>query len=449
MYWQRRFFNLGGEIMLTTRPRGTNDFLPGEVEKWQHVENVFRDLCHDYAYGEIRTPIFEHTELFMRGVGETTDIVEKEMYTFKDRSERSITLRPENTAPVVRAFLEHKLYAQTQPTKLYYIGPMFRYDKPQAGRYRQFHQVGAEILGTQDPAADAETIVLAIRYLEKLGLEMMGLSEKGSLELYVNSIGCPDCRPTHMEELKQYLQSNFAHLCPDCQNRFDRNPLRILDCKNEQCRRVTEGAPDIIEFLCDECSEHFSGVKSHLDDVKIPYHVNPRLVRGLDYYTKTTFEITSNALGSQSSVCGGGRYDGLVELCGGEATPGVGFAMGVERLILTVDKKGNDLPGTPSVDVFIASIGQKANQKAFQIADQLRHAGFSADMDMLGRSLRGQMKYADKVKAAAVIIIGDDEIAKNVVAVRMMQSGEQVEIQMDDLVCSLGSILAERGEEDK
>ncbi len=427
--------------MLTTRPRGTNDFLPGEVEKWQHVEKVFRDLCHDFAYGEVRTPVFEHTELFLRGVGETTDIVEKEMYTFTDRSDRSITLRPENTAPVVRAFLEHKLYAQTQPTKLYYIGPMFRYDKPQAGRYRQFHQVGAEILGTQDPAADAETIVLAIRYLEKLGLEMIGLGEKGTLELFINSIGCPDCRPKHMEELKNYLHCNISKLCSDCQNRFDRNPLRILDCKNEQCRSVTEGAPDIIEYLCEECGEHFAGVKSHLGDVQIPYRVNPRLVRGLDYYTKTTFEITSNALGAQSSVCGGGRYDGLVELCGGDPTPGVGFAMGVERLILTVDKKGYPLPGTPSLDVFIASIGKAANDKAFQIADTLRQAGISADLDMLGRSLRGQMKYADKVKASVVIIIGDDEIDKNVVSVRSMKTGDQKEIRMSDLTSAMIHML--------
>ena len=429
--------------MLTTRPRGTNDFLPGEVEKWQHVEAVFRDICHNFAYGEIRTPIFEHTELFFRGVGETTDIVEKEMYTFTDRSDRSLTLRPENTAPVVRAFLEHKLFSQTQPTKLYYIGPMFRYDKPQSGRYRQFHQVGAEILGNHAPSADAEAIVLAIRYLESLGLQMIAKSEKGSLLLFINSIGCPACRPNHMEELKKYLKENLRELCEDCQNRFDRNPLRILDCKVEQCQRITDGAPDIIQYLCHDCKEHFQGVKMHLDHVGIVYEVNPRLVRGLDYYTKTTFEITSNALGSQSSVCGGGRYDGLVELCGGEPTPGVGFAMGVERLILTVDKKGTPLPATTPVDIFVASIGTKANEMAFQIVDRLRGAGISSDMDMLNRSLRGQMKYADKVKSSAVILIGDDEIEKNVVTLRDMKTGGQSEISMNEIETVIHKLLSE------
>ncbi len=429
--------------MLTTRPRGTNDFMPGEVEKWQYVEQVFRNICHKYAYGEIRTPIFEHTELFLRGVGETTDIVEKEMYTFSDRSNRSITLRPENTAAVVRAYLEHKLFSQVQPTKLYYIGPMFRYDKPQAGRYRQFHQVGLEILGAANPSADAESIVVAIQFLKSLGLKMTDEADDGSLTLFINSIGCPNCRPNHMDELKEYLKINIGDLCDDCQNRFERNPLRILDCKNASCQEITRGAPDIINFLCTECSNHFTGLKAHLDSVGITYTINPRLVRGLDYYTKTTYEITSNALGSQSSVCGGGRYDGLVELCGGDPTPGVGFALGIERLILTVEKKGNPFPNENTISVFVASIGKESSLYAFSLTQSIRSAGISAESDMLGRSLRGQMKLADKLKAKIVVIVGEDELKEGFLTIRNMGDGAQYQVPSEKILDEIASKLSQ------
>ena len=427
--------------MLTTRPRGTNDFLPGEVEKWQFVENVFRDICKEYAYGEIRTPIFEHTELFTRGVGETTDIVEKEMYTFNDRSNRNITLRPENTAPVVRAFLEHKLYSQTQPTKLYYIGPMFRYDKPQSGRYRQFHQVGIEILGAKSPAADVETIELAVKYLERLGLKMKSVDEAGSLTLFINSIGCPACRPTHIRQLKDYLSERLEALCDDCSNRYMRNPLRVLDCKKENCQEVASNAPSILDSQCEECKEHFQGVREYLKAVEIPFEIDSQMVRGLDYYSKTTFEITSDALGSQSSVCGGGRYDGLVELCGGDPTPGVGFALGIERLILTVDKKSKVLPETPPVDVFIASIGSGTSLETFRTASKLRSENISSDYDMLERSLRGQMKYADKINAKITLIIGEDELKRQAAVLRDMESGEQQEIPLSEVVIKVKELL--------
>ncbi len=429
--------------MPITRPRGTNDFLPGVVEKWTHVEGEYRRLCREYGFAEIRTPIFEHTELFHRGVGETTDIVEKEMYSFMDRGERNITLRPEMTAGIVRAYLENNLSGQPLPVKLYGFGPMFRYDKPQAGRYRQFHQLDAEILGSQDPASDAEVIVLALHFFRRLGLDLIQPDGSGNLSLHINSIGCPVCRPKHREQLQAALKPHFNDLCPDCQSRFDRNPLRILDCKVERCREISLGAPDIVDCLCEECSTHFAGVKQYLDALGIAYELDPRLVRGLDYYTKTTFEFISNALGAQSSVCGGGRYDGLVEIIGGEPTPSVGFAIGIERLVLTVDAVGKTLPGSYPVDVFLATIGAGTRSELYRQLYRIREAGIAAVMDFGGRSLKGQMKYADKLNAKLTVILGEDELARGEATVREMTGSAQEKVPLNDLAAYLQAKLSQ------
>ncbi|HEX3032407.1 MAG TPA: histidine--tRNA ligase, partial [Bacillota bacterium] len=338
--------------MLTNRPRGTNDFLGDTVRKWQHLEDIIRGICREYGYGEIRTPIFEHTELFQRGVGDTTDIVEKEMYTFTDRGKRSLTLRPEGTAAAVRAFIENKLAAQAQPTKLWYVGPMFRYDRPQAGRYRQFHQFGVEVFGSNDPAVDAEVITMLMDLYGRLGLK--------DLELHINSVGCPTCREQHSRNLQEYLGDRVGKLCRNCQDRFDRNPLRILDCKQAECQELTQGAPTTTSSLCPECAEHFTKVKAYLDQVGIAYIVNERLVRGIDYYTNTAFEVMAKGIGAQSSIGGGGRYNGLIDQVGGGNIPGIGFAIGLERALLTMEEQQVSFPDEPAFDVFVATIGEEA-----------------------------------------------------------------------------------------
>lgn len=403
--------------MLTSGPRGTRDILPEESVHWQYIEDSARKVCHTYGYSEIRTPIFEHTDLFLRGIGETTDIVEKEMYTFTDRGNRSVTLRPENTAAVVRSFLEHKLYAGPQPVKLFYLGPMFRYDRPQAGRYRQFHQFGIEAIGAVGPTIDAEVIALAVQFLRQLGLS--------DLTLYINSVGCPQCRPVYRTELQGFLTDKLSHLCGDCQSRFDRNPMRILDCKNSSCTVHTQGAPQIADCLCDECGSHFFRLKTLLTAAHIEFVLNPSLVRGLDYYTKTAFEIQYAPLGAQSAVCGGGRYDGLIAECGGQATPGIGFAIGMERVLLALEKQGLLPKSTTDIDIFIAPLGEQAQATAFRLLSLLRESGLVADMDFMNRSLKAQMKYANKYPARFVAIIGDDEVIQNKVMLKNMQSGEQ------------------------
>ena len=410
--------------MLTTGPRGTKDILPLSSSHWQYVEQTAREVCRTFAYQEIRTPIFEHTELFLRGIGETTDIVEKEMYTFIDRGKRSITLRPENTAAVVRSYLENKLYAEAVPSKLFYIGPMFRYDRPQAGRFRQFHQFGIEAIGSPGPLIDAEIITLAVAFFHKLGLT--------DLSLYINSVGCPVCRPLYREKLQDFLQDKLSELCHDCQSLYDRNPLRILDCKNETCTALTAGAPEIADCLCPECQEHFAGLKEFLDQADIAYQLNPRLVRGLDYYTKTAFEIQYAPLGAQSAVCGGGRYDGLIAECGGPMTPGIGLAIGLERVLLALEKQGLLPVAREKLDVYVAALDEAAVPVAFNLVLQLRSSGLVTDLDTMKRSLKGQMKQANKRNADFVALLGAEEIQSGKVTIKNMQSGEQQLVALSD-----------------
>ncbi|ABO49294.1 histidyl-tRNA synthetase [Desulforamulus reducens MI-1] len=412
--------------MLTTRPRGTNDILPGEVEKWQFLEQLTRQVCREYGYGEIRTPIFEHTELFARGVGETTDIVEKEMYTFTDRGDRSITLRPEGTASTVRAYVENKLHALPQPVKLYYTGPMFRYDRPQAGRYRQFHQFGVEVFGSNDPAIDAEVIAMAMDIYHRIGLQ--------NLKLHINSVGCPECRPVLRQRLQEYFKPHLSNLCSNCQGRYERNPLRILDCKSEKCQEIGQSAPTTLDVLCPECNSHFESVKTYLDAVGVSYIIDNRLVRGLDYYTRTAFEIMTQDIGAQSSIGGGGRYNGLIEECGGPATPGIGFALGLERILLTAERQGITFPITRGPQVYIATVGSGIERQAFALLQDLRRQGIAAEKDYLGRSLKAQMKFAGKLDTRFVVILGEEEFDRGVAVVRDMQAGEQQEVSLRELV---------------
>ena len=415
--------------MLTNGPRGTKDILPDTVGQWLYVENKVREICGRYGYKEIRTPIFEHTELFLRGIGETTDVVEKEMYTFTDRGNRSITLRPENTAAAVRAYLQNKLYADAALTKLFYIGSMFRYDRPQAGRYREFHQFGVEALGGDNPAIDAEIIMLAVNFLKSLGLQ--------ELELSLNSVGCPKCRPIYRQRLQEFFRDKLEGLCDDCRSRYDRNPMRILDCKNEGCRKLSVGAPEITDCLCDECREHFAKVKGYLTAAGIAFKLDPRLVRGLDYYTKTAFEVQYAPLGAQSAVAGGGRYDGLIEEIGGNPTPAVGFAVGIERVLLALEKQGL-LPEAESADdVFVVALGAEAQMTAFKLLADFRNAGLSAAMDFAGRSMKAQMKQANKANARFVAILGEDEVKESVVMLKDMQTSEQQKIAIEEIVNKL------------
>ena len=415
--------------MLTQAPRGTKDILPDGVERWRYVEEKIRELCDRFGYREIRTPLFEHTELFQRGIGDTTDVVEKEMYTFLDRGGRSITLRPENTAAAVRAYLEHKLYAEDALTKLFYIGSMFRFDRPQKGRFREFHQFGVEALGEASPAVDAEIILLAVRFLESLGLKELSLS--------INSVGDPACRPVYRQKLKDFFKEKLDGLCDDCRSRYDRNPMRILDCKNERCHSLSIGAPEITDCLCDECAEHFEKVKSYLTAAGVPFTCDPRLVRGLDYYTKTAFEIKYEPLGAQSAVAGGGRYDGLVEEIGGAPTPAVGFAVGLERVMLAMEMQNLFPEMEEGADAFVVALGDEAKDEAFCLLAELRDAGLSARMDYAGRSMKSQMKQADKANARYALILGEDELAKGVVTVRDMESSGQEQVAREDIVNKL------------
>lgn len=412
--------------MLTNAPRGTKDILPDSVVDWNYVEGEIRELCRRFGYSEIRTPIFEHTELFQRGIGEGTDVVDKEMYTFTDRGDRSITLRPENTASAVRAYLQNKLYAESNLVKLFYIGSMFRYDRPQAGRMREFHQFGVEALGEANPAVDAEVILLAMSLLEGLGLK--------DLELSINSVGCPKCRSKYRTMLQDFFRDKLEDLCEDCRSRFDRSPLRILDCKKDSDKPYMADAPKITDCLCDECSDHFAKLKEHLANAGISFQHDPRLVRGLDYYTKTAFEIKYPPLGAQSAVAGGGRYDGLIEEMGGSPTPAVGFATGLERLLLALESQ-NLLPEkSRSVDAYVVALGEAAQSEGFKLLNNLRRAGLSAAMDFAGRSMKAQMKQANKLGARYALILGEDEIDEGVVMLRSMSDSQQEKVALAEVI---------------
>ncbi len=406
-------------------PRGTQDIMPGTVELWQYIEAKARDLCRRYNYQEIRTPIFEHTELFQRGVGETTDIVEKEMYSVESRGEDELTLRPEGTAGVVRSYVEKKLYGSPiQPTKLYYIGPMFRHERPQAGRYRQFTQFGVEAIGSSDPAIDAETIAVAVRFYQEFGLK--------GITVELNSVGTLADRARHREKLLQFLGQFREELCPDCQSRMDRNPLRVLDCKMDKCKTLTKDAPSILDYLSEESQAHFAEVQAHLTALNIPFTINPRLVRGLDYYTLTAFEIKMAEIGAVETLCGGGRYNGLVAEIGGEDMPGIGFALSIERLLLALEKQGIALPVEQALDCYVVIQTPEAKGKAFVLLDQLRSAGVSADMDYLGRKMKAQLKAADRYQSRYAAIIGEEELAKGTIVLKEMATGEQREVKMEE-----------------
>ncbi len=406
-------------------PRGTHDVLPAEVYKWQAVEKKIRELCKDFAYAEIRTPMFEHTELFERGVGETTDVVQKEMYTFLDKGDRSITLRPEGTSPVVRSFVENSLYALPQPTKLYYISDCFRYEKPQAGRLRAFHQFGVEVFGAEGAQIDAEVISMAMMLFKRFGIT--------GIELNINSIGCPACRKVYNEALKEYFKPHLDDLCETCRGRYEKNPLRILDCKSPECKEIYNSAPVLLDHICPDCLEHFEQLKKYLDVMGIKYSVDPTIVRGLDYYTKTVFEIVSKNIGAQGTVCGGGRYNGLVSELSGPEVPGVGFGLGIERLLLTLDNLGIELENDNKVDVFVASIGENADIFVQKLVYDLRSAGVKAERDYLGRSVKAQMKYANKTGAHFSFVLGDDDILSNKAIVKNMETGEQEEVSLDKI----------------
>lgn len=420
--------------MQAKAPRGTYDILPPDSAQWQYVENIIHETARSYGFTEIRTPIFEHTELFERGVGETTDIVTKEMYTFLDKSGRSLTLRPEGTASCVRALIEHSIYGGVMPVKWYYSGPMFRYDRPQTGRYRQFHQFGVEAFGSPSPYLDAEIIMLLVKILANLGLE--------DYELHLNSVGCPRCRETYRQLLIDHISPVKEQLCPDCKTRYRRNPLRVLDCKVNACQTAISGFPNFLDNLCDDCREHYRQVKSVLEAGKIHYIQDHSLVRGLDYYTNTAFEIHIPGIGSQSAVGGGGRYNGLVRECGGPDVAGIGFALGMERLLLALDNLPGRTPLQTKMDVFLAIVDEKYNPEAMQVLESLRNAQIRADRDYNGRSIKAQMKYADKLGAQLVVLMGEDEVNRGVFTVRDMKSGEQFALDAAVLVPAIKDILA-------
>lgn len=409
--------------LITKAIKGTQDVLPADSHKNQFIESTVLEIASEFGFKEIRTPVFEHTELFTRSVGDTTDVVQKEMYTFDDKGGRSITLRPEGTAGAARAFLEHGLQNEPMPQKVSYLTSCYRYEKPQAGRLREFHQFGIECYGAASPAADAEVIAV--------GNEVFGFLGIDRIRLEINSIGCPTCRKEYQKALKEYFESRKDELCPTCIERLDRNPMRILDCKSPVCHEIAAGAPIILDYLCDECREHFEEVKKYLEAMNISYEVNPHIVRGLDYYTRTVFEFVTDSLGAQSAVCAGGRYDGLIEEIGGAHVPALGFGMGLERLLLLLEAQGIELPEAKRCDLYIANIGKEASFKAGALALELRQSGMSSQFDIVGRSLKAQMKYADKIRARFTAVIGDDDLAAGKIKVKNMDSGETTEIEID------------------
>ncbi|MGN1468143.1 MAG: histidine--tRNA ligase [Ruminococcus sp.] len=409
--------------LITRKIKGTEDVLPKESYKWQFVEDIMRKEAQNYGFKEIRTPVFEHTELFSRGVGQTTDVVQKEMYTFDTKGGESVTLRPEGTAGAARAVLEHSVLNDGLPVKTSYFVSCYRYEKPQAGRLREFHQFGLEEYGTSDPIADAELICAAQSIFDRLQIK--------ELHLEINSIGCPKCRGEYHKALRAYFEQYKDQLCDTCLSRLEKNPMRILDCKSPQDKKIAENAPKVIDYLCDECKEHFEKVKEYLDCAGVKYIVNPTIVRGLDYYTKTVFEFVTDFIGAQGTVCGGGRYDGLMEELGGQHVPSLGFAMGLERLLMLMDKQGIEIPKPDTCNLYIAGLGDKAKAKAFSLVKLMRESGLSAETDVVGRGLRAQMKYADKINAKFSMVLGDNEIEENKAKLKNMETGEQSEIPLD------------------
>ena len=413
---------------LILKPKGTNDILPNDSYRWHFIESVLRKTAADFGYREIRFPTIEYTELFVRGVGDTTDVVQKEMFTFSDRGGRSITLRPEGTASVVRSFLENSLYGAGLPVKCFYIAPNFRGEQPQAGRYREFYQFGVEYLGSPLPSADAEVIGIYAVILERLGIK--------NIKLNINSIGCPKCRPDFHAELKAYFKAREVELCETCLGRMDKNPMRILDCKSPDCKKIAEDSPIGLDFLCDECKEHFEKTKTMLEAMGISYNIDPKIVRGLDYYTRTVFEFISTDLGAQSTVCGGGRYDGLVETLGGQPTPGMGFASGLERLLMIMDAQGIIIPEPEGCRIFIAALGEGAEMPVQKLVHDLRKLGVRAERDTIGRGLKAQMKYADKLGAAYSMVVGDNELNEGKAKIKDMSTGGHFECMLtaDDII---------------
>ncbi|MDX2494074.1 MAG: histidine--tRNA ligase [Desulfuromusa sp.] len=418
--------------MSITAIKGMNDVLPGEVETWQFLEQSARDVFGLYGFSEIRTPIAEKTDLFCRSIGETTDIVEKEMYTFRDKSENSLTLRPEGTAPVMRSFIQNRLHNLDPVSKLYYMGPMFRYERPQKGRYRQFHQLGVEVLGVEDAKIDAQVLAMLHQYFVRIEID--------SVSLQINSLGCPVCRPGYRQELIAYLESRLDKLCVECQRRYQTNPLRVLDCKAAGCQAVTVDAPSVLDHLCSSCDDHFTQVRYYLNTLEIPFEVNSRMVRGLDYYVRTTFELITDQLGSQNAVAAGGRYDGLVESLGGPALPGIGFAIGIERLVLM---KNEQRTSTATPQLFIAALGKEAADRAFVLMSQLQVAGVRAEMDYLGKSLKAQMRRANKLNAAFTLILGEDELKSGQAQLKDMSDSSQSTFALESLVATLSKKLGQ------
>ncbi len=405
-------------------PKGTKDVLPSESYKWHYVERIARETADLYCLNEIRTPTFEHTELFLRGIGDTTDIVNKEMYTFRDKGDRSITLKPEGTAGVARSFIENGLFNGAMPLKMYYITPVFRYENPQKGRLREHHQFGVEVYGGAGADTDAEVIKLAYTVLKKCGL---------SVKLYINSMGCPDCRKKYNEALKGYFADKLDKLCSTCRERYNKNPLRILDCKEEGCKALCKDAPKIIDYLCEDCSAHFNKLQELLTDCGVAYEINPFIVRGLDYYTKTVFEFVTTALGSQGTVCGGGRYDNLISQLGGTPTCGVGFGMGIERLLMLMEAENVIIPERENVKLYIATMGDAAYKKAFEIVSALRDKGVKAEVDHAGRGIKAQFKYADKIHAENVVTLGENELASGIAQIKHMADGSLKEVKIDEI----------------
>lgn len=407
--------------MAIQAPKGTKDILPTESYKWHYLEDKFKNIADSYGYREMRTPVFEYTELFQRGVGETTDVVQKEMYTFLDKAGRSLTLKPEGTSPAVRAFVEGSLYNEAQPTKLFYFTPVLRYENVQKGRLREHHQFGIEAFGSKEASLDAEVISIAMRIYEELGV--------GGIELNINSIGCSKCRKEYNDILKAFLKEQYNNVCDTCKTRFHKNPMRILDCKEKNCREIVKNAPLMLDHLCDECREHFESLKMYLEDLGIEYKINPLIVRGLDYYSKTVFEIINKNI----TICGGGRYDYLIEEVGGPKMPAVGFGMGIERTLLTLSENGIEIPKIPYIDLYIGVMGDKARIKALTLANKLREKNIRCEYDHMNRSVKAEMKYANKINARFTVILGENEIESGIAKFKRMEDGQQFEVSLEDL----------------